>query len=65
MMVVTLRLPLPIQPEGAGLVSDVTHAQSLSGGDPERVATRLGEADRADISGSWPYRSSYGCQGVN
>jgi len=37
---VTLRLPVPSQPEGDGLASDLTHAQSLSGGDPELVTVR-------------------------
>lgn len=44
----TARLPVPSQPEGDGLASDVTHTQSLSGGDPERVAIRPGYPTRPD-----------------
>jgi len=33
---------VPSQSEGDGLASDLTHAQSLSGGDPEQVAIRPG-----------------------
>jgi len=36
----TLRLPVPSQSEGDGLAYDLTHAQSLIGGDPEPVAVR-------------------------
>jgi hypothetical protein len=39
---VTIRLPEPSQSEGNGLASDLTHAQSLSGGDTERVTVEPG-----------------------
>ena len=37
---VTLRPPVPSQSKGDGFASDLTHAQPLGGGDPERVIVR-------------------------
>ena len=41
---VTLRLPEPSQSEGDGLAADLTHAQSLTGGDPAWVTIRPGRS---------------------